>query len=96
MSAAVKTTSRLRELFGAEPLSGPGCGLLEKRIDDQHEPIVLLARSLATAQQSPIRRQEQIVVQQGAIETLANMVGAEQVEHSNGLVGFEKPRLIAN
>lgn len=62
-------------------------------IKGQHELIGFLAGSLVNVTNSVIEMRERQAVQQGAIETLANMIGVEQ-EGSTGLVGFEKPSLI--
>ena len=87
--------ARLGELLQAKPLEIRGeVGFeVRNRVNDLLELTETLAGALATATQSLIRQQEQIMVQQGAIETLANMIGAEK-EGASGLVGFEKPSVI--
>lgn len=68
---------------------------MAEHIRGLHKLINFLSTSLVTQGASLIEQRERQAMQQGAIETLANMVGAEQ-DNGTNLIGFDKLKLETN
>ncbi len=69
--------------------------VVAEHIRGLHKLIDFLSQTLVAQGNAIIELRSRQAVQQGAIETLANMAGAEQ-EGGSGLIGFEKPKLEIN
>lgn len=76
-----KSDSRLRELATNN----------NRTLEEANELVDLLLNYVAVIQTSILDIRDRMATQEGAIETLADMVAPKD---GNGLVGFEKPELI--
>lgn len=87
-----KRAKHMQALLDAEPLDVGDPVALLKRINEQHELIRFLAESLAHQGQMILDLRKQQVVHAGAVESLANLMGAEP--DTGPLIGIKKQKLV--